>query len=208
MKDDIDKVAGPAISASNILSQITDAVIAVDFKGCVLFWNQGAERLYGRTAEEMVGQPLSSSHQSEWLHGEDENRMVETIRRTGSWSGENLHLLSDRRRLLVAAEVRPFRNEQGREIGWITVLRDFSAKRQHELQQLELAKRSRAEALQEWDQLRGNAGVLENFLENLPACARVAQAEVVPSPVCSIEVLPHTGPSAPICRRELLHIPR
>ncbi len=173
MKDEITNSHAPNISGFNILSQIADAVIAVDFEGRVLFWNKGAERLYGRTAAEMAGQPLPVSHRSEWLHGEDEQKVLEAIRQTGGWSGESFHLLQDGRRLPVESEVCLFRDDNGREIGLIAVVRDATAKRQRELQQFELAKRSRDEAQQEWKQLRGNDGVLENFLENLPACAYV-----------------------------------
>ena len=173
MKDDIINSGAVNVSGSNILSQIVDAVIVVDFEGRVLFWNKGAERLYGRTAAEMAGQPLSVSHRSEWLHGEDEPKMLEAVRETGGWAGENVHLLQDGRRLLVESGVCLFRDDHGREIGLIAVVRDVSAKRQRELQQFELAKRSKDEAQQEWDQLRGSGGVLENFLENLPACAYV-----------------------------------
>jgi len=124
-------IAGPALAA-NILTQITDAVVAIDFEGCVLFWNQGAERLYGRTSSEMLGQPLSTCYCYEYLNGEDDESILEEIRRTGRWSGDNLHHVGDGRKLIVESEVSLLREESGEMIGLSAVIRDVTEKRRRE----------------------------------------------------------------------------
>ena len=45
-----------------MLSQVNDAIIAIDNNYKVTYWNQGAEHLYGFKSDEMVGKPLSYSH--------------------------------------------------------------------------------------------------------------------------------------------------
>jgi PAS domain S-box-containing protein len=35
-----------------------DAILAKDLQGTILSWNQGAERMYGYSAQEMVGHPV------------------------------------------------------------------------------------------------------------------------------------------------------
>lgn len=82
-----------------VLSQITDAVIVFGFDNCVLYWNRGAELLYGRSPDAMLGRPLSLSHRNKWLHGEQDQTVQESVRQNGHWSGQLLHILHDGRRL-------------------------------------------------------------------------------------------------------------
>jgi len=42
----------------NIIQNLNEALIALDFKGNVRFWNKGAETLFGYTQEEALGKPL------------------------------------------------------------------------------------------------------------------------------------------------------
>jgi PAS domain S-box-containing protein len=43
---------------ARLLSQVRDSVIVTDMPGVVTHWNEGATRIFGWTAEEMLGQPL------------------------------------------------------------------------------------------------------------------------------------------------------
>jgi PAS domain S-box-containing protein len=44
---------------AHLLSNVRDSVIVTDLDGVVTFWNEGATRLFGWTAEEMLGRPLT-----------------------------------------------------------------------------------------------------------------------------------------------------
>jgi PAS domain S-box-containing protein len=63
------------------------ALIATDLDGTVKAWNRAAERLYGWTAAEVIGRPISSL-----TVGPDDaevaERIMASIRSTGRWEGE------------------------------------------------------------------------------------------------------------------------
>jgi len=44
---------------SQIMGQVHDAIIATDLKGFIVEWNPGAERMFGYSAEEALGQPIT-----------------------------------------------------------------------------------------------------------------------------------------------------
>src|SRR6478672_10718046 len=108
------------LSGSTILAQITDPVIAIDFESRVLFWNKGAEQLYELSQQEILGHEISRAYQSEWLHGEDEQAVLEEIRKTGKSSGENLHLLHDGRKLLIAYDAYVLRGDNDEPMGYVS----------------------------------------------------------------------------------------
>lgn len=49
---------GEALAAA-IVEFTNDAIMAATFDGTIVYWNRGAEALYGYTADEMVGTPIS-----------------------------------------------------------------------------------------------------------------------------------------------------
>ena len=51
-------IAAPAGLADALLASTSDAIIATDRDGAVMFWNPGAERIFGFSSDEAMGQPL------------------------------------------------------------------------------------------------------------------------------------------------------
>src|SRR5438067_297288 len=65
----------------------TEAVIATDLSGKVLFWNLAAERVYGWKWHEAVGQPVSDLVVPESLQP-NAAKIMEQLRQGKSWTGE------------------------------------------------------------------------------------------------------------------------
>lgn len=72
--------------ATELLNALGKAVIATELDGTVQFWNQAAERLYGWTAEEAVGQNIRDLSVPELALDVAEDIMT-AVQGGGSWSG-------------------------------------------------------------------------------------------------------------------------
>src|SRR5579884_2077265 len=108
-----------------------DAIISKDLDGIITSWNQSAERIFGYTAIEAVGQPIAMIAPPDRHHemreilrrvqrGERVDRF-ETIRQT-----KNGHLLD------VTLSVSPIRNSSGLIVGASKIVRDITDRKRAE----------------------------------------------------------------------------
>lgn len=107
---------------ADIVRSADDAVIAARLDGRVSFWNAAAERLYGYSAEEVAGRPLSlmvgAEHRDEWDAWVDQVRSGRAIRRGAVHrmkSGPDIH---------VTVTLSPIRDRAGVVTGISVVSRD------------------------------------------------------------------------------------
>ena len=112
-----------------IIESSDDAIISKDLTGIITSWNRAAEKLYGYSSEEMVGQPVLRIVPPE-LHDE-EHRILAKVR-----AGERIEhfqtvrVARDGRRIEVELTVSPVRGANGSIIGASKVARDLTAKRE------------------------------------------------------------------------------
>jgi PAS domain S-box-containing protein len=124
-----------AQDASSFLASIVessdDAIIAKDLDGRITSWNQGAERLFGYTAAEVVGKPISLLIPFERLN--EEPGILGRLRK-----GERIdHYETVRRRkdgtlVEISLTVSPVRGNDGRIIGASKIARNISERKQAE----------------------------------------------------------------------------
>ncbi len=86
-----------------LMDQIYDPVLAWEWNGLITFWNRGAERLYGFSAEEARGQ-VSHYLLNTSVPGGVES-VVRTLERDGVWEGELRHTGKDGRAIIVASRM-------------------------------------------------------------------------------------------------------
>jgi PAS domain S-box-containing protein/putative nucleotidyltransferase with HDIG domain len=108
-----------------IVSSSDDAIIAKDLNGVITSWNQGAERIYGYTAEEALGRKIDfllppghleeeTGHLNHILRGEKiEHYAVERVRKDG-------------KHITVSTNVSPILNAMGKVIGVSRIGRDIT----------------------------------------------------------------------------------
>jgi PAS domain S-box-containing protein len=113
---------------ASIVESSEDAIIAQDLAGNILSWNEGAERTFGYSADEAVGQPISlivppDDHDEvgglwEKVQGGDPVRYDESVRVAKSGA-----------RVDVALTISPLRDATGAVIGRSTIARDITEQR-------------------------------------------------------------------------------
>ena len=138
--NDTNHDAAPWFAA--LVESSDDAIISKDLNGVIRTWNAGAQRLFGFTSEETVGQPITIIVPRE-LRGE-EKQILERLR-----DGQRIDHLETKRltkngsRVNVSLTVYPVRDSRGTIIGASSIARDISERQRTEqvLREAELSGR-------------------------------------------------------------------
>ena len=118
-----------------------DAILSKSNEGIVLTWNRGAERLYGWSAEEIIGRPIGTLIPPD--RAGEEWDLIESV-----FSGQAVEhfdtqrVCKDGRIVDVSLTVSPIRNKDGTIVAASTIARDITERKQGEEQR----KRAQLEA--------------------------------------------------------------
>jgi diguanylate cyclase (GGDEF)-like protein/PAS domain S-box-containing protein len=114
-----------------IVESSVDAIVSTDPDGIVLSWNAGAERLFGWSADEIVGRSAAVLNPSGW---EDERDSITAAITRGELleEYETVRQAKDGSLLDVAVSVSATRDAQGRVVGASGITRDITAQKQNE----------------------------------------------------------------------------
>src|SRR6476661_7057575 len=121
-----------------IIESSEDAIASKDLNGTITSWNKSAERMFGYTAEEIIGQPVTLIIPPE-LHG-DEPKILQKIR-----AGERIeHFQTVRvhkngQLVDVSLTVSPIRDDKGTIVGAAKIVRDITRQKKLEEAALRLA---------------------------------------------------------------------
>jgi PAS domain S-box-containing protein len=112
-----------------IVDSSDDAIVSKTLEGKITSWNRGAERLFGYTAAEAVGQPIFLIIPEDLTA--EENDVLARLRRGERIEHfETLRRTKDGRRVPISLTVSPIRDAQGNIIGASKVARDITARLQ------------------------------------------------------------------------------
>lgn len=121
----LDQARGKIEHLSSIVESSDDAILSKDLNGIITSWNRGAERLYGYTASEAIGQPVvlivPESHRSEV------QRLLECTRNGQRATGlETKRQTKSGQILDVSLTVSPLYGNNDEVIGASAIGRDIS----------------------------------------------------------------------------------
>jgi PAS domain S-box-containing protein len=152
------RAARAAPQLASIVASSDDAIVSKDLNGIITTWNEGAERLFGYTADEAVGQSITMLIPEDRI--DEEPGILARIR-----AGERIHHYETVRRrkdgslIDLSLTVSPMRDRSGRIVGASKIARDIT-------------ERKRSEAM-----LRDSERQLQELLAAIPAAIYTTDAQ-------------------------------
>lgn len=120
---------------ASLLDKATDAIIVCGIDHRIQFWNQGAQRLYGWTSEEVVGKSIaevSHDHDIEFFEA------IESVLNAGEWRGEITQRCKDGSVLIAEAHWTLVRDDKGQSQSILAINTDITQRKiaENEIQYL------------------------------------------------------------------------
>jgi PAS domain S-box-containing protein len=138
-----------------IVDSSDDAIISKTLEGVVTSWNAGAERLFGYTAQEAIGQPISMIIPRDRL--DEEKTILAKLRRGEPIEHfDTIRVRKDGTQLEISLSISPVRDAVGEIIGASKIARDITGRKrvERELHESEQRFRTLADALDTQVQFR------------------------------------------------------
>ena len=111
-----------------IVQSSDDAIVSKNLESVILSWNKGAERLFGFTAGEAVGQSITMLIPPERL--DEEREILARIERGEPIEHfETVRVAKDGRRIDISLTISPIRNASNEVIGASKIARDISRRK-------------------------------------------------------------------------------
>jgi PAS domain S-box-containing protein len=114
-----------------IVSTSSDAIVSKTLEGIITSWNESAARMFGYTAEEIIGQPILRLIPPE-LQFEEEQILARLKAGERLEHYETVRVTKDGRRLNVSLTISPLKNSAGQIIGASKIARDITERKQAE----------------------------------------------------------------------------
>ena len=126
-----------AESAQRLLSSIVesseDAIISKDLNGIILTWNEGAQKIYGYLADEVLGKSVSLLVPPDMP--DELPEILEKLKAGESITNyETRRIRKDGKLIVVSITISPVRDHAGKIIGASTIARDITERKQLEEQ--------------------------------------------------------------------------
>lgn len=132
----------PSDQASALLAAIVDSsddiIVSKNLDGVITSWNKTAERVFGYTAQEVIGKPITIIIPRD--HQQEELEIIARVRRGESTEHfDTVRQRKDGSLLDVSVTISPVRDSTGRVVGASKVARDISDRKRSERNEALLA---------------------------------------------------------------------
>jgi PAS domain S-box-containing protein len=113
-----------------IVESSDDAIVGKDLNAKVVSWNDGAERMFGYSAAEMLGQPITRLQSPD--RPEEEEQILEQAKRGATRHYETVRIRKDGTPVELSLTVSPIRNARDEIIGISSIAHDIADRKRAE----------------------------------------------------------------------------
>jgi PAS domain S-box-containing protein len=117
---------------ARLLDLTNDAIIVRDCQDRIVYWNRGAEEMYGFPAKEALGKITHELLQT--THPENFQKIRRNLERRNHWSGELIHTRKDGRRVVVLSRWALDRDARGKPMSVLETNIDITARKRAEVE--------------------------------------------------------------------------
>src|SRR5258706_7253779 len=111
-----------------IVTSSNDAIVSKTLEGTITTWNAGAERMFGYTAEEIIGHSIRRLIPPELR--DEEDRILERIKAGERIEHyETVRLTKDGHRFRVSLTISPIKDAAGKIVGASKIARDITERK-------------------------------------------------------------------------------
>jgi PAS domain S-box-containing protein len=130
------------------------AIFRLDANGYIVSWNQGAQRIKGYTADEIIGKHFSKFYTAESIEREWPQYELKVARREGRFEDEGWRVRKDGSRFWAGVTITALRGKHGPSEGFLKITRDLTARKQAEEQAARLIREQVAREAAELSEAR------------------------------------------------------
>ena len=137
LRDYVDNASIGLHRMAAIIQSSDDAIIGKNLSGIITSWNPGAQKLFGYTEEEMVGQPVTRLIPPDRLS--EELEILTRLKRGETVDHfDTKRMTKDGRLIDISLTISPIKDSNGKIIGASKIARDITAKKLAEEQRAKL----------------------------------------------------------------------
>jgi PAS domain S-box-containing protein len=186
-----------------IVESSDDAIISKNLKGIIQSWNQAAERIFGFTAAEAIGQSITIVIPAEFRDQEPD-----ILARIGRGERidrfETIRQRKDGTRFHVSLTISPVRDDRGRIVGASKIARDISDLRQSQERQEILLREMNHRVKNLFAVASGVVALSSRSAGDAKELGRTIQARLAALARAHELILPHAGAPAATGLKELV----
>ena len=145
------------------------AIFMLDPAGCIVSWNEGAERIKGYQMWEVIGEHFSVFYTQEDVEGGHPEEQLAAAARDGRFEEENMRVRKDGSRFWADVVITALTDEAGNLRGFSQVTRNITERKQAEQALSQSEERYRAVVKQSTDGIYLVDGETKRILETNPA---------------------------------------
>ncbi len=144
---------------AELLNLTNDAIMVREWNGKIIFWNKGAEIMYGYSSAEAVGKTSHELLQTKFPGELKEIQAV--VLEIGRWEGELTHYTKDKEPIIVASRWSLKEDDEGKPIALLEINNDIRAAKDAEQRVNEFYSTVSHELRTPLTSIKGSFGLLE-----------------------------------------------